>query len=312
MPSILGSIPATVFRDGTPQKLTADEERQKREIYEKMNPRRRKFVDRIGYDNWDPFQKPNDPLDLRMDVSKRTTQQLVREFKTTPATLRALAGKGALVIAPRAARRDPLAGRRVMPTAPLALNLEQRAALEAIRAATKPVLLHGVTGSGKTEVYLQAIARVLEAGKGAIVLVPEISLTPQTVRRFAGRFGARVAVLHSALSDGERYDEWHRIRTGEARVVVGPRSAVFAPVRNLGLIVVDEEHDPSYKQDETPRYHARDVAVMRAKIEGRDIQGRASSRADLLLPPPRRPPCAPRTRRADDPLPQPARLLARP
>lgn len=195
-------------------------------------------------------------------------QQLVREFKTTPATLRALAGKGALVIAPRAARRDPLAGRRVMPTAPLALNPEQRAALEAIRAATKPVLLHGVTGSGKTEVYLQAIARVLEAGKGAIVLVPEISLTPQTVRRFAGRFGARVAVLHSALSDGERYDEWHRIRTGEARVVVGPRSAVFAPVRNLGLIVVDEEHDPSYKQDETPRYHARDVAVMRAKIEG--------------------------------------------
>lgn len=195
-------------------------------------------------------------------------QQLVREFKTTPATLRALAGKGALAIAPRAARRDPLAGRRVMPTAPFALNPEQRAALEAIRAATKPVLLHGVTGSGKTEVYLQAIARVLEAGKGAIVLVPEISLTPQTVRRFAGRFGARVAVLHSALSDGERYDEWHRIRTGEARVVVGPRSAVFAPVRNLGLIVVDEEHDPSYKQDETPRYHARDVAVMRAKIEG--------------------------------------------
>ena len=195
-------------------------------------------------------------------------QQLVREFKTTPATLRALAGKGALAIAPRAARRDPLAGRHVMPTAPLALNLEQRAALEAIRVATKPVLLHGVTGSGKTEVYLQAIARVLEAGKGAIVLVPEISLTPQTVRRFAGRFGARVAVLHSALSDGERYDEWHRIRTGEARVVVGPRSAVFAPVRNLGLIVVDEEHDPSYKQDETPRYHARDVAVMRAKIEG--------------------------------------------
>lgn len=195
-------------------------------------------------------------------------QQLVREFKTTPATLRALAGKGALAIAPRAARRDPLAGRHVMPTAPLALNLEQRAALEAIRAATKPVLLHGVTGSGKTEVYLQAIAHVLEAGKGAIVLVPEISLTPQTVRRFAGRFGARVAVLHSALSDGERYDEWHRIRTGEARVVVGPRSAVFAPVRNLGLIVVDEEHDPSYKQDETPRYHARDVAVMRAKIEG--------------------------------------------
>ena len=131
----------------------------------------------------------------------------------------------------------------------------------------KPLLLHGVTGSGKTEVYLQAIAHELDYGRGAIVLVPEISLTPQTVRRFAGRFGDRVAVLHSALSDGERYDEWHRIRTGAARVVVGPRSAVFAPVKDLGLIVVDEEHDTSYKQDETPRYNARDVAVVRATIE---------------------------------------------
>ena len=123
------------------------------------------------------------------------------------------------------------------------------------------------SGSGKTEVYLQAIAHELSYGRGAIVLVPEISLTPQTVRRFAGRFGGKVAVLHSALSDGERYDEWHRIRTGEARVVVGPRSAVFAPVRDLGLIVVDEEHDTSYKQDETPRYNARDVAVMRGFFE---------------------------------------------
>ncbi len=195
-------------------------------------------------------------------------QQLVREFKTSPATLKVLGEKGAVTIAPRVSRRDPLAGRRVMPTAPLPLNVEQADALAVIRAQHRPVLLHGVTGSGKTEIYLQAIAQVLDEGKGAIVLVPEISLTPQTVRRFAGRFGDRVAVLHSALSDGERYDEWHRIRTGEARVVVGPRSAVFAPVRNLGLIVVDEEHDPSYKQDETPRYHARDVAVVRAQIEG--------------------------------------------
>ncbi|MGN0847728.1 MAG: primosomal protein N', partial [Kiritimatiellia bacterium] len=201
-------------------------------------------------------------------------QQLVREFKTSPTTLRLLGEKGAVTIAPRVARRDPLAGRRVMPTSPLPLNPAQARAQDVIvsslrgSAPARPVLLHGVTGSGKTEIYLQAIAEVLERGMGAIVLVPEISLTPQTVRRFAGRFGERVAVLHSALSDGERYDEWHRIRTGEARVVVGPRSAVFAPVRNLGLIVVDEEHDPSYKQDETPRYHARDVAVVRARIEG--------------------------------------------
>ncbi|MCQ2393636.1 MAG: primosomal protein N' [Kiritimatiellae bacterium] len=195
-------------------------------------------------------------------------QQLVHEFKTSPATLKSLAEKGVVAIAPRVSRRDPLAGRRVMPSKPLALNPQQQQALDIISSATKPVLLHGVTGSGKTEIYLQAIARVLERGQGAIVLVPEISLTPQTVRRFAARFGEQVAVLHSALSDGERYDEWHRIRTGEARVVVGPRSAVFAPVRNLGLIVVDEEHDPSYKQDETPRYHARDVAVVRAQFEG--------------------------------------------
>jgi primosomal protein N' (replication factor Y) len=206
-------------------------------------------------------------------------QQLVREFKTSPSTLRAMAEKGALEIAPRAQRRDPLAGRSVMPTRPLQLNVEQAAALEAVMRAvpdvgasaaedSRPVLLHGVTGSGKTEIYLQAIAGVLESGRGAIVLVPEIALTPQTVRRFAGRFGEQVAVLHSALSDGERYDEWQRIRTGSARVVVGPRSAVYAPVRSLGLIVVDEEHDPSYKQGETPRYHARDVAVMRARLEG--------------------------------------------
>ena len=214
-------------------------------------------------------------------------QQLVKEFKTSPSTLRVLAQKGCLSIAPRQSRRDPLAGRSVMPTHPLKLNDMQARALAKIFAqdvggrgatalpgecgAPRPVLLHGVTGSGKTEIYLQAIARLLEQGKGAIVLVPEIALTPQTVRRFAGRFGNRVAVLHSALSDGERYDEWHRIRTGEARVVVGPRSAIFAPVANLGLIVVDEEHDPSYKQDETPRYHARDVAVMRARFEGARI-----------------------------------------
>ena len=141
------------------------------------------------------------------------------------------------------------------------------ATMTAREDARPPLLLHGVTGSGKTEVYLQAIGHVLEQGRGAIVLVPEIALTPQTVQRFAARFGPRVAVLHSALSDGERFDEWHRIRSGEAQVVVGPRSAIFAPVANLGIIIVDEEHEPSYKQDESPRYHARDVAVMRGHFE---------------------------------------------
>lgn len=201
-------------------------------------------------------------------------QQVVQEFRTSPSMLRTLEKKGAVSIAPRVSRRDPLAGRKVLPTKPRVLNPQQAAALEVVlrgpdaAGVHRPVLLHGVTGSGKTEVYLQAIGRLLEKGLGAIVLVPEIALTPQTVQRFAGRFGDSVAVLHSALSDGERYDEWHRIRTGAAKVVVGPRSAVFAPVRDLGLIVVDEEHDPSYKQEETPRYHARDVAVMRARLEG--------------------------------------------
>jgi primosomal protein N' (replication factor Y) (superfamily II helicase) len=140
-----------------------------------------------------------------------------------------------------------------------------------LRPAT--FLLHGVTGSGKTEVYLQAIAHALEQGKGAIVLVPEISLTPQTVERFKARFSSGplqtlVAVLHSHLSAGERHDEWHKIRQGRARIAIGARSAIFAPVEPLGLIVVDEEHEHSYKQEEAPRYHARDVAIVRGQMEG--------------------------------------------
>ncbi|MFN3409907.1 MAG: primosomal protein N', partial [Limisphaerales bacterium] len=134
-------------------------------------------------------------------------------------------------------------------------------------------LLHGVTGSGKTEVYLQAIEHALSQGKGAIVLVPEISLTPQTVERFKARFShgpnqTLVAVLHSHLSAGERHDEWHKIRQGRARIVIGARSAIFAPVEPLGLIIVDEEHEHTYKQEEAPRYHARDVAVVRGQREG--------------------------------------------
>jgi len=149
---------------------------------------------------------------------------------------------------------------------------------EAMSSTGRPecFLLHGVTGSGKTEIYLQAIARALEQGKGAIVLVPEISLTPQTVERFKARFSSGplrtiVAVLHSHLSSGERHDEWHKIRQGRARIVIGARSAIFAPVEPLGLIIVDEEHEHSYKQEEAPRYHARDVAVVRAQREGATV-----------------------------------------
>ena len=154
----------------------------------------------------------------------------------------------------------------------LQLNAAQREALAAIEAAVaghppSTILLHGVTGSGKTEVYIQAIAKVVSAGKQAIVLVPEISLTPQTVERFRSRFG-EVAVLHSHLSDAERHHHWQQIARGEVAVVVGARSAVFAPTPRLGLIVLDEEHESSFKQDSVPRYHARDVALARAETEG--------------------------------------------
>jgi primosomal protein N' (replication factor Y) len=129
-------------------------------------------------------------------------------------------------------------------------------------------LLHGVTGSGKTEVYLRVIAEALEQKKTALVLVPEISLTPQLAARFRARFGDRVAILHSGLSEQARLGEWSRLRRGEASIAVGARSAVFAPLANVGVIVVDEEHDGSFKQDEGVRYHARDVAIVRAQRAG--------------------------------------------
>ncbi len=142
------------------------------------------------------------------------------------------------------------------------------ARLEEAGPGDSEVLLAGVTGSGKTEVYLAMVEKVLDAGRSAIVLVPEIGLTPQAVGRFEARLGDRVAVLHSALTAGQRYDEWQRLKAGEATVCVGPRSAVFAPVADLGLIVIDEEHDPSYKQESDPRYDARDVARERIRVSG--------------------------------------------
>jgi len=190
--------------------------------------------------------------------------------------LRALAKRGLAVLQEEAVERDPHAGEQFVATANLALNQEQTRALNEIMNAldapetARPILLHGVTGSGKTEIYLQAIRAALDRGRTAIVLVPEISLTPQTVERFKGRFAEaqdRVAVLHSHLSEGERHDEWHKVHSGRARIVIGARSAVFSPLKKLGLIVVDEEHETTYKQEEAPRYHARDVAVVRAKIE---------------------------------------------
>lgn len=151
------------------------------------------------------------------------------------------------------------------------LTLDQARALDEIRAAQKPVLLHGVTGSGKTEVYIRALETVLAAGRGGMILVPEIALTPQLLGRFASRFPDQVAVLHSDLSAKERLAQWEKLRLGMARVVIGARSAVFAPVKDLGLIIVDEEHETSFKQEDSLRYHARDVAVVRAHMTGAKI-----------------------------------------
>lgn len=187
--------------------------------------------------------------------------------------VKALEGKGLVVVDEVEVLRDPYADRRFKPTQPLALTEEQQGVLSRItevldREYAQTFLLHGVTGSGKTEVYLQAIDRCLRSGRQAIVLVPEISLTPQMVERFKGRFGSKVAVMHSRLSQGERYDEWRKIRERRVQVAIGARSAVFAPFEHIGLIIMDEEHETSYKQEETPKYHARDVAIERARLHG--------------------------------------------
>ncbi|HXS43494.1 MAG TPA: primosomal protein N' [Solirubrobacteraceae bacterium] len=186
------------------------------------------------------------------------------------AALRRLEARGLAVLEPRVVRRAPAHVAVGARRSPPPLTAAQEAALAAIAAAApgERLLLHGVTGSGKTEVYLRAAARTLAGGRAVIVLVPEIALTPQIVGRFVARFGDTVAVLHSRLSPGERHDEWTRLRTGEARVCVGPRSAILAPLPDVGLIVVDEEHDASYKHEGDPRYDARRVAAERARRSG--------------------------------------------
>jgi primosomal protein N' (replication factor Y) len=186
----------------------------------------------------------------------------------------ALVKKGLVAFEQVEVRRDPLAFHGVTPTQPLTLTTAQKKAFEEIKAGLSRgnggvFLLHGVTGSGKTEIYLQALAEAVKMGRRGIVLVPEIALTTQTIERFVARFPGRVAVMHSQLSLGEQFDEWQRIRNGDFDVVIGPRSAAFAPQPDLGLIVIDEEHEWSYKQaDKSPRYHARDVALKLAELTG--------------------------------------------
>jgi primosomal protein N' (replication factor Y) len=199
------------------------------------------------------------------------TAQLARDG-ISPQSLVRLADLGLVRTTRRRIERDPFDAQPgpERAVAPLELTVEQAAALRqltrlAAESKYHAALLHGVTGSGKTEIYLRLARAVLDAGRNVLVLVPEIALTPAVAAAFRATFGDQVAIQHSGLSDGERYDQWHRIRRGDVRVVVGTRSAVFAPLASIGLIVVDEEHDGSYKQDETPRYHGRDVAVVRAR-----------------------------------------------
>ncbi len=202
-----------------------------------------------------------------------TAEQLMRATTYGKSVLDALVKSGLVKKEAEQIDRDPFKGMQVQKTYPLTPTPEQQKALDRIFSMTDHpgeqhvLLLHGITCSGKTEVYLQAIGHILEQGGDAIVLVPEISLTPQTVHRFRSRFGDMVSVLHSGLTDGERFDEWMKVRNGKVRIAVGARSALFAPFANLKLIVVDEEHESSYKQSEAPRYNARDVAVMRGKLE---------------------------------------------
>ena len=177
--------------------------------------------------------------------------------------------QGAVTIVQKEVQRSAAYFEGIEASQPLELNPEQRQARDAVISAIgshqPPFLLQGITGSGKTEVYLQIIQGALDKGKTAILLVPEISLTPQMTERFIARFGEQVAILHSGLSNGEKYDEWRKVERGDAQVVVGARSAIFAPLKNLGVMIIDEEHEATYKQDSNPRYHAREVAILRAQ-----------------------------------------------
>jgi primosomal protein N' (replication factor Y) len=220
--------------------------------------------------------RQREALEMLQGVTEGVAASSLSRRAVSPATLAGLVARGLVSIRVERLERDPFESasdlaedRQERPD----LTDEQTAALGSLtafadRAAFRVALLHGVTGSGKTELYVRLAESVREAGRSVLMLVPEIALTPQTARVFRHRFGSRVAVQHSGLSDGERYDQWQRIRRGEVDVVIGTRSAVFAPLGRLGLVIVDEEHDGSYKQEESPRYHGRDVAIVRAQHAG--------------------------------------------
>ena len=248
--------------------------RPKREIYIKLNP--------AGDISRKLAVKQQALIDFLGERSRPVPLAEARAATgCSRATAVSLERKGLVMLEETDVRREPISYNNITSSRPLSLTAAQEAAFTAIKsglrgngggsASPAVFLLHGVTGSGKTEVYLRALAEAVKRGGKGIVLVPEIALTPQTIERFAARFPHRVAVLHSRLSLGEQYDEWHRIRNGEFDVVIGSRSAIFAPQPDLGLVIIDEEHEWTYKQDNSPHYHARDVAVMLAEAAGATV-----------------------------------------
>lgn len=247
-------------------------------VKEKVNKKMIRYVKSlVTTENYFVFKEQLRPNALRqhqlleqLKTTPRETVTFYREKELLSTHLKTAEKNGWLSFEEVESYRDPFENHDFPKTLPWQLNAEQQQAVSRILAAeaqgeATTFLLEGITGSGKTEVYLQSIAEILNKGKTAMMLVPEIALTPQMVQRFKSRFGKAVAVLHSGLSQGEKYDEWRKIERGEAQVVVGARSAVFAPLQKIGLIIIDEEHEATYKQEDTPRYHARDLAIWRSQ-----------------------------------------------
>ncbi|MCY7346465.1 MAG: primosomal protein N' [Pyrinomonadaceae bacterium] len=250
-----------------------------RTLTTQVKPKRRKAVRLLPPATDAPQQKPftethNKIVETLLNGNgEMSFADLIEQAETGASSINTLAKRGVLEVFVQEVRRDPLAKIDLPALLNLTLTGEQTTALAEINRALdagkyRAFLVHGVTGSGKTEIYIRAMRTTLDKGKSALMLVPEIALTPVFSRRLRAVFGDEVAILHSNLSTGERFDEWRRIRSGAARIVIGTRSAIFAPLRNLGLLIVDEEHDSSYRQHESPFYHGRDVAIVRANFAG--------------------------------------------
>ncbi len=250
-----------------------------RTLTTQVKPKRRKAVRLLAPEFHQPNQKTFSEAQTRIVETLLKADgeilftDLIEQTEASASAINTLAKRGVLEVFVQEVRRDPLAEVDLPELLNLTLTDKQTAVLAEIQIALelekyKAFLLHGITGSGKTEIYIRAMQTVLDKGKSALMLVPEIALTPIFSRRLRAVFGDEVAILHSNLSTGERFDEWRRIRRGAARIVIGTRSAVFAPLRNLGLVIVDEEHDSSYRQHESPFYHGRDVAIVRANFAG--------------------------------------------